>query len=729
MFPPAAATILGTLGGLFFRELCPSRGQLFGSIFAEAGVGAGTTAAAGDSLVTTVAAAAAGEGPAVMAAAAGDSLVTTVAAAAAGEGPAVMTAAAGEGPAGWTEWGLPVLFGITFLAVILFLAGLWILRKDRGYKHIRTGMPVVLVPRFISRTQLRYRYGRSLYRVGLISLFCLAAWNGWLGSGPEGSVLPEGEQLYICLKVIDFPTVITTAAGKRYQRMECSLFMYSPDGYQHIKGRENMVVYVADSTGPNGSSGNPVREPSSWRPGDILMTRCRSYPFRSIQSAERQQETVPAQMRTEAPAQTSTEAPAQMRTDASAFDYATYMARREFFRQAYVYQYRRGGERPTLADRLRRLRVPLTGRWKGEAGALLSGICLGDRSGISREIRDRFTAAGAGHILAVSGLHVGVLYGSFVLLLGVPRRIREERRYRKSPSAKQTKPLATATAATTTATATATVIATAASAGPPNPFEMRSRQLALYRIYSISGGVWVHIPALLLIWTYAAVVGFSASVVRAALMLSIYGVGKMCGHRTFGLNVLCITALILVVLRPVNLFDPGFQLSFSAVLGLMLFFPLFRNLLSTRNVILKYLWELFCCSLAVQAGTLWLSAGMFGVIPLYGLLCNFVVVPLCGVILYAFLAYLLLLGSFSLLSCAAVSGTVIGSLAVPVENALEHITGGLHHLAGTLDVVVAFFAHLPGTPILFQPGPAGQLLMFMGAGILYFLLRRISEIP
>ena len=74
-----------------------------------------------------------------------------------------------------------------------------ILRKDRGYKHIRTGMPVVLVPRFISRTQLRYRYGRSLYRVGLIS-FCLAAWNGWLGSGPEGSVLPEGEQLYICLK-------------------------------------------------------------------------------------------------------------------------------------------------------------------------------------------------------------------------------------------------------------------------------------------------------------------------------------------------------------------------------------------------------------------------------------------------------------------------------------------------------------------------------------------------
>ncbi|MDD5714509.1 MAG: hypothetical protein PHV64_06420, partial [Bacteroidales bacterium] len=82
MFPPAAATILGTLGGLFFREHCTSRGQLFGSIFAEAGVGAGTTAAAGDSLVTTVAA-----------------------------------AAAGEGPAGWTEWGLPVLFGITFLAV------------------------------------------------------------------------------------------------------------------------------------------------------------------------------------------------------------------------------------------------------------------------------------------------------------------------------------------------------------------------------------------------------------------------------------------------------------------------------------------------------------------------------------------------------------------------------------------------------------------------------------
>src|SRR5690554_1067704 len=117
-------------------------------------------------------------------------------------------------------------------------------------------------------------------------------------------------------------------------------------------------------------------------------------------------------------------------------------------------------------------------------------------------------------------------------------------------------------------------------------------------------------------------------------MLTIYGIGKMTGRRSLGMNVLSLTAIILVLIEPMNLYDIGFQMSFSAVLGLILFFPLLRNLLSVRNRFLKYIWELFCCSLAVQMGTLWLTTASFGIIPVYGLFCNLAVVPFCTIILY-----------------------------------------------------------------------------------------------
>jgi len=154
-----------------------------------------------------------------------------------------------------------------------------------------------------------------------------------------------------------------------------------------------------------------------------------------------------------------------------------------------------------------------------------------------------------------------------------------------------------------------------------------------------------------------------------------------------------------------NLYDLGFQLSFTAVLSLILFFPLLRNLLSVRNLVLRYLWELFCCSLAVQLGTLWLTAGTFGVIPLYGLLCNFFVVPLSGVILYVFLLYLATMG-------------------LHMENSLMLVNRLLLQMATLLDKAVSFFAGLPLTPIRYQPHVTEQLLMLWCSGYLYFILQQ-----
>lgn len=271
----------------------------------------------------------------------------------------------------------------------------------------------------------------------------------------------------------------------------------------------------------------------------------------------------------------------------------------------------------------------------------------------------------------------------------------------------------------------------------------------------------MHVPALVLIWMYAAVVGFSTSVMRAALMLTVYGVGKLLGYRAFGLNVLSIAALLLVVIEPMYLFDLGFQLSFSAVLSLMLFFPLFRNVLSVRKTVPRYLWELFCCSLSVQVGTLWLSWGTFGILPLYALFCNMLVVPLATLILYSFMGYLvvfgvgrllvLLLGGTAAGVVGSIEGGIAGSVAADVaggvavdivgsvdiggvgniqagivksvQAVLKFVTDVMHYLADWIDRVVGFFAGLPFGVVEYQLTAVEQVLLVWCTFYLYFALR------
>ena len=630
---------------------------------------------------------------------------------------------------------LAVVFLIWVFLVGLFLVGLFLLRRNAPPRKVLFSRES---NNYLSVSYLRYRYGIHLYLIGLLALFCTGFCHGFVRQMPsrelqhilsdqqvdshqagdlqlsgDRSVVPAGEQVFLCLRVRDFPVHVTTGSGREYMRMECRLVLYSPDGREQIPGDENIQAFVAvDTTGHNGSgnngSGNSKSDSESaishtdhrdsintrWLPGDILITRCRTFPFNSYRSATTTDST-----------RTSTAATTTSTT--TDFDYANYMARRDFFRRAYIYDFQRVNGKLTVAERLKRLKVPITRRWEGEAGAILSGICLGDKIGLTREMRDLFSRAGAGHILAVSGLHVGILYASLVLLLGLPLRITESRRYKhkRYRCAKRTNSHQTvniATAETPTAIDTSTTI--------------RSRELYLRRTYSLTRGTWIHMPALLLIWTYAAVVGFSASVVRAALMLTIYGVGKMTGRRAFGLNVQSIAALILVIIEPMNLYDIGFQMSFSAVLGLILFFPLLRNLLSVRNRPLKYIWELFCCSLAVQMGTLWLTTASFGIIPLYGLFCNLAVVPFCTIILYVFLCNLILLGFSTFI--------ISSSVADFTQTSLQSLNEILHFLAGWLEKTVSFFAELPYTPIFYQPGPGGQILILLCTLVVYILLRK-----
>jgi len=141
--------------------------------------------------------------------------------------------------------------------------------------------------------------------------------------------------------------------------------------------------------------------------------------------------------------------------------------------------------------------------------------------------------------------------------------------------------------------------------------------------------------------------------------------------------------------------------------------------------------------LAVQLGTLWLTTASFGIIPLYGLICNLLVVPFCTVILYVFLCFLIIMGisglcgirftgalAFTDISYMTAMPTIRSSIAGFFLNALQYLNELLHCLAGWLENTVSFFARLPCTPIHYQPGPGGQILILFCTVIVYILLRR-----
>lgn len=256
-------------------------------------------------------------------------------------------------------------------------------------------------------------------------------------------------------------------------------------------------------------------------------------------------------------------------------------------------------------------RERLLERWKltnadAESEAIVAAMALGDKGRLSRQLRDEYSISGASHVLALSGLHLGIIYFllSFVFI--------------------------------------------------------RLRWQTL--------GQAVVLP---LIWLFALMVGFSTSVVRAATMLSVYALVMMLRRPSFSLNTLSLAAVVMLLVNPFNLWDIGFQLSFMAVLGILLFYrPIVRflSVLFTRsssdsfavrlfiqddlkdiepthsflNTMKKWVIGMIAVSCSAQLLTAPLVAFYFGRFSTYFLLTNLVAVPFVTLILYCTLAFFLL---------------------------------------------------------------------------------------
>lgn len=265
-----------------------------------------------------------------------------------------------------------------------------------------------------------------------------------------------------------------------------------------------------------------------------------------------------------------------------AFDFAAFMRSQGYYIQSFVKegQWRHSPnpkaawiQRHTLELKryclsILRKHLPTT-----ETYAIGAALITGHRSALSPSIRDSYAKTGAMHVLAVSGLHVGLIY------LGLQH---------------------------------------------------------LFGLFGSWYGrwKWIRVGGLLLgIWSFVYFTGATASVVRAGCMFSFIIVGQSLKRYTNIYNTIAASAFCMLLVNPQLLLNIGFQLSYLALLGIVFFQPFIYRVLYCPNRLLDYCWKLSSVALAAQLTTLPISLFYFHQFPVYFLLSGLVVVPAAMLIL------------------------------------------------------------------------------------------------
>ncbi|WP_338761502.1 ComEC/Rec2 family competence protein [Bernardetia sp. ABR2-2B] len=213
-----------------------------------------------------------------------------------------------------------------------------------------------------------------------------------------------------------------------------------------------------------------------------------------------------------------------------------------------------------------------------------SALFLGIRDGIDNEVQNAYRSAGATHVLAVSGLHVGILSAMIAFFLGFLKK------------------------------------------------HEKSKYLYLFLILSV-------------LFSYSFLTGLSPSVLRASIMFAIIQIGFTFGKRSNIYNNLALSAFVLLIASPYMFFEVGFQLSYLAVLGIVLIQPKLAKIYKPPNKFINYFWELLTVSFAAQLITFPICLYYFHQFPTYFWLSGFVVIPaaiviLCGAIAVIFFSFL-----------------------------------------------------------------------------------------
>lgn len=351
------------------------------------------------------------------------------------------------------------------------------------------------------------------------------------------------------------------------------------------------------------------------------------------------------------------------------FNFAQYMQRKGISFSAFIAdgQWLRVANRANpimkLAKRTRARLLDLFKRSNLEPDelAVVSALTVGYKDLLDDELRKTYSAAGATHILAVSGLHVGIIYGMMVMLLTLIPKL--------------------------------------------------NRHIKM-------------LIAIAFLWFFAFITGLSPSVLRAAAMFSMVEVGRSLGFRTNTYNTLAAVAFILLLIEPNNLFNLGFQLSFLAVLSIVFFHPHIRGLFYSKSRILSWIWDLISVSIAAQIGTLPVVLFNFGQFSNYFLISNMIAIPMASVILYlAVLLIIVSAIPFVSTAIAALLGYSVSILNAGlkwVEELPFSLSNGLYCNVLQLVILIIgilFFAYF------LEKHRAHALQAFLGCLCLYFTVQ------
>lgn len=204
--------------------------------------------------------------------------------------------------------------------------------------------------------------------------------------------------------------------------------------------------------------------------------------------------------------------------------------------------------------------------------SVIQALLLGKRDDISETTYNNYKNAGAVHILAVSGLHVGIILFLLEFLLSPLERL---------PKGKTIK----------------------------------------------------LIVVVLLLWGYAFVAGLSPSIVRAVTMFSFVAYALYLNRPTNSFNIIALSMLFILLAKPLFLFQVGFQMSYAAVFAIVWVYPKLQKFWFPENIVVRKTWQLLSVSVAAQLGVLPISLFYFHQFPALFFVSNLLVIPFLGLIL------------------------------------------------------------------------------------------------
>ena len=218
-------------------------------------------------------------------------------------------------------------------------------------------------------------------------------------------------------------------------------------------------------------------------------------------------------------------------------------------------------------------------QYNPRAGEVMMAISLGSRNQLDKDMKQSYTDAGAVHVMAVSGLHVGMIWMVLSYVI---------------------------------------------------PYFRRGKITLVVRFMLIS----------LILWTYAIMTGASPSVCRACLMFSLVGFGGLFERNTTVFNTVMLAAFLQILTNPDVLWEAGFQFSYTAVFSILFFHNRINQLLSINFPGIKFFSNLASVSIAAQVLTFPLAIYYFHQFPSYFLITNLLIIPMVTALMITFLASL-----------------------------------------------------------------------------------------